>query len=146
MSLMRRPSNHLSGFPRLFEDFFGKDVFNTPFFQESSATVPAVNIRENENDYLLELAAPGMKKEDFHVSLKDRLLTISSESKSENTEEKDNFSRREFSYSSFKRSFTLPESVDQDSIAANYADGLLTLTIPKREESLKDTSKLIEIQ
>lgn len=87
-----------------------------------------------------------MKKEDFHVSLKDHLLTISPESKSENTEEDDNFSRREFSYSSFNRSFTLPESVDQDSIAANYADGLLTLTIPKREEALKDTSKLIEIQ
>ncbi len=146
MSLIRRPNNSLSGFPRLFEDFFGRDVFNSPFFQESSATVPAVNIRDNDENYVLELAAPGMKKEDFHVSLQDRLLTISSESKSENTEEKENFSRKEFSYSSFKRSFTLPESVDQDNISANYTDGLLSLTIPKREEIAKETHKLIEIQ
>ncbi len=80
------------------------------------------------------------------MSLQDRLLTISAESKSENTEEKENFSRKEFSYSSFKRSFTLPESVDQDSIFANYTDGLLSLTIPKREEIAKETHKLIEIQ
>jgi HSP20 family protein len=99
------------------------------------ARVPAVNIAENENEFHIELASPGLKKEDFKINLDKNVLTISAEKKSENVEEGKKFSKREYSYNSFTRSFTLPESADHSKIEADYTDGILKLTVAKKEEA-----------
>jgi HSP20 family protein len=105
-----------------------------------------VNIRENDNSYEVELMAPGMKKEDFNIELDNELLTISAEIKSENnTQEEGKFTRREFSYSSFKRTFTLPETVKEEDINAVYQDGILKISLPKKEEALPKPKRMIEI-
>lgn len=112
-----------------------------------SATVPAINIKETETRFELELAAPGLKKDQFHIEVEQNLLTIASERKEENEEKNSEgtYSRREFSYSSFKRSFTLPETVDSERIEAQYENGVLHVAIPKKEEALPKPKRLIEI-
>jgi HSP20 family protein len=107
--------------------------------------VPAVTIRENEKDYELELAVPGMKKEDFNVEVDNNVLTISAEVNSENAFEEDNFTRKEFSYSSFKRAFTLPETIDEDQIKSSYEDGVLIFELPKKTEALPNPKRKISI-
>lgn len=142
MTLIRR-TNDL--FPSFFDDFVGRDWFNEG---SRGTTLPAVNIRESGDDFTVELAAPGMKKNDFHVELDDQVLTISYEKEMKN-DEKDaegHYTKREFNYSSFERTFTLPKSVAQDKIKGEYKDGVLTLTIPKKEESRNKPSRLIEIK
>lgn len=117
-----------------FDDFLGKDFFNFTPKQFSNST-PAVNVKEDEKQFTLEVAAPGLMKDNFKVELEDNLLTISAEQKSENTErnEKAKFTRKEFSYSTFKRSFTLDEeTVDAENIEAKYENGILNITIPKK--------------
>ena len=104
-----------------------------------------MNIKDNHKSFDLELAVPGYKKEDLKVNVKDNVLTISSEKKHESEEEKKGFTRREFSYSSFTRSFVLPDNVDPDSIKANYHDGLLKLTIAKTKELPEIKGKEIKI-
>jgi HSP20 family protein len=99
------------------------------------ARVPAVNIAETENEFQIELAAPGLKKEDFKINLDKNVLTISAEKKTENVEEGKKFSKREYSYNSFNRSFTLPESADHSKIEADYTDGVLKLIVTKKEEA-----------
>lgn len=116
----------------LFNDLF-ENVVTTPDLRRS--TVPNVNIIENDDNFRLELAAPGLKKEDFKISLDNEMLTISTEKKSENTEKNEKYTRKEFSYSSFLRSFTLPEVVDAEKIKANYENGIMTLELPKKEEA-----------
>lgn len=120
-----------------FDDLFGKDVFdfNPNFFAKPHGTTPAVNVKEDETKFLLEVAAPGLQKENFKVELEDNLLTISAEQKTENTEtdEKTKFTRKEFSYSTFKRSFSLDEeTVDAENIEAKYENGILNISIPKK--------------
>lgn len=116
------------------------DVFNS-FFQDSSlpdrfaAKVPAVNIAETEAGYHIELAAPGLKKEDFKISLEKNVLTIASEKKAESAEDGKTYNRREYSYPAFSRSFTLPELADQSNIEAAYTDGILNVTVAKKEEA-----------
>lgn len=110
---------------RLFEDF-DAEVFRT--------TAPAVNIRETNESYDIEVAAPGLKREDFQLSLDHNLLVISAEVKTENEENKQHYKRREFSYNGFKRSFSLPNSVKAEAIEATYKEGILHLHIPKKEE------------
>lgn len=112
-----------------------------------SATIPAVNIKETETGFELELAAPGLKKDQFSIEVDQNLLTISSERKDENESKnaEGTYSRREFSYSAFKRSFTLPETVDSEKIEAQYEDGVLHIAIPKKEEALPKPKRLIEI-
>jgi HSP20 family protein len=116
----------------LFEDFDKNFIFRN---NEFKGVVPSVNIRENEDNFLLELAAPGMKKEDFNIRLNNNVLTISAENKVENEEKTEKFTRREFAYGTFSRSFTLPKSIDLDKIKADYDKGILALSLPKREES-----------
>jgi len=117
--------------------------FNTTVGQDHRSNVPAVNVHENENGYTLEVAAPGLQKEYFHVHLDGRVLTISAEQKEETKEENGKWTRREFSYISFKRSFTLPENVKADGIEARYENGILSVSVPKAEEV---KPKLIEIK
>ncbi len=116
----------------LFEDFDRNFFFRN---NEFKGLVPAVNIRENEEGFNLELAAPGMKKEDFKIRLNNNVLTISSETKVEKEEKDDKITRREFAYGSFSRSFTLPKSIDIDKIKADYQHGILNLMMPKREDA-----------
>ena len=145
MTLVKRKNN--DWLPSVFDDIFRTDWLN----EKSNASnigmnVPAVNIRDNEDSFTVELAAPGKKKEDFNIELDNDVLTISSEQKQESTsEEKGKFTRREFSYSSFTRSFTLPETADNDKIGANYENGVLTIEIPKREDAKPAPKRLIDI-
>ncbi|QTD37633.1 Hsp20/alpha crystallin family protein [Polaribacter batillariae] len=130
--------------PNVFSDFF-RD-WSTTNFSDTNTTLPAVNIKENENDFIVEVAVPGMDKKDFKIDLDNDVLTISSEKKTENEKTDDNYTRKEYSYMSFRRSFTLPKGVvDSDKIKANYKNGELKITIPKLEEAKPKPAKLIEV-
>lgn len=133
--------------PTLFGDIFndaklfGKNWFEKEFGQ----TFPAVNINESTKEFNLEFAAPGFKKEDFKVNLDENVLTISAEKKVEKSEENKRFTRKEYSYNSFARSFTLPETVNSENIDAKYNDGILKLSIPKKEETKTLPKKEIKV-
>ena len=141
MTLMKRNADV---FPTFFDDFFRKDWFGNEL---STFTQPAVNIIEKDDEYMVELAAPGMKKNDFHVELEEQVLTISYETKEEK-EDKDKegrYAKREFNYSSFSRSFMLPKSIDQEKIKGEYKDGVLKLLIPKKEEAKPKQARKIMV-
>lgn len=122
-------------FNRSIGDFIGSDVVNS---------YPAVNIHETNENYLIELAAPGLSKEDFQIQLEKNQLSVSAKKEATQIEEGTNYTRREFSYANFKRSFTLPETVDSDNINAIYENGVLSLAIPKKAE-VKIVPKTIAI-
>ena len=128
--------------PSLMNDFFKPDWFGG---MDTFTNVPAVNIRENERDFMLELAIPGFKKEDFNIEIDNEVLTISSKNKEEHKTKEEGYTRREFSISSFRRAFTLPEVVDTDKIDAVYEAGVLKVTLPKKEEALPKPKRLVEI-
>ncbi len=107
--------------------------------------MPAVNIREDEKKFVLELAVPGMDKKDLKIDVNEDVLTISSEAKHESEDEKDGYKRKEFSYTSFCRSFQLPENIEKDKIEAGYKDGILSVTLPKFTEEKNRISKTINI-
>lgn len=130
-------------FPSLMNEILKPDWFGG--LENDKNNVPAVNIKENEKDFELELAVPGRKKEDFQIEINENVLTISSVSKIEENIEKDNYTRREFVYSSFKRAFTLPETVDEDNIKANYDNGILKLALPKKVEALPKPKRTIAL-
>ena len=132
-----------------FDDFITKDLFefNRPKFSQSEVTLPSVNVKELESGFEIQVAAPGIKKEDFKINLERNVLTISSESKTENEEKDENgaFTRREFNYSSFSRSFTLPEMAESEKIEAAYEDGILKIMVPKKEVTMQNV-KTIEVK
>ena len=130
--------------PSVFDDFFNKDLLNDFFTAERNT--PAVNVSEEKDKYKIEVAAPGLKKKDFNVNLEDNILTISSEKQDENEENEKNYMRKEFYYSSFSRSFTLPDNVKAEDIKASHSDGVLTIEVPKKEESKAKPSRQIEIK
>ena len=121
--------------PFTLSDFFNEDFL--PSFTRNTGSLPAVNIREDERAFYLELAVPGMDKKDLRIEVKDDLLTISAEQKEDKHQDLEGYKRREFSYSSFCRSFYLPEDVNGDRIGATYRDGILSVEIPKLEEEKK---------
>lgn len=134
--------------PSLIDRFFDTELFDwaNRHFSATNTTMPSVNILETEDQFEVEVAAPGLKKSDFKVQLDRDVLTISSEKRDEKEEkEGERFTRREFSYQSFSRSFTLPNSADSDKIKATYTDGILKVVIPKREEAKPKPAKQIEI-
>lgn len=148
MKLIKR-NNYQPSFPSFFDDIFTKDLFGMDRDFAPFKTTPAVNIKENEESFKIEVAAPGLNKEDFNVELDQNILTISFEQKDEKEEkdEKEKFTRREFSYTSFKRSFTIPENVvNAEEINAQYNDGILSLTLPKKEEAKVKAKRLIDIK
>lgn len=126
-------------FPSLFDDFFRPFNFWDPNFLPHTLTVPAVNIDENKEQYDLSLAAPGMKKSDFTINVENNMLTISCEKEEKSEKKQKNGYRNEFNYSSFSRSFALPDEVIKDKIDARYEDGVLKLSLPKKEEAKKLT-------
>ncbi|MDD4923111.1 MAG: Hsp20/alpha crystallin family protein [Bacteroidales bacterium] len=132
-------------FPVLSDSFFRENFLN----DSDWASSPAVNIAENKDGFRIEVAAPGLDKEDFNISVDKRVLVISSE-KETTTESKDEkeekYYRKEFNYSSFKRSFSLPEYADTDRIKATHANGVLNVSIPKREEAKEKPSRVIAIE
>ncbi|RIA09682.1 HSP20 family protein [Flavobacteriaceae bacterium MAR_2010_72] len=142
----RNNISSLPSFSSWFDNFF-ENSLGTEFLSNfnTGITLPAVNIKETNEDYVLELAIPGMKKSDFSIDVDNKILSISSEVKLENEQKEDNYTRREFGYSSFKRTFTLPDSVESDKVKATYKDGILMVTIPKREEAKQKPPKRIEI-
>jgi len=147
MSIIKR--NEFFPGLNLFDDFFSRDVWNWNQNNNSSTntTIPLVNIKETNEHFEVEMAAPGMSRNDFKVELDGNVLTITSEKQEENEEkEGERFTRREFSYQSFRRSFQLPkEVVDADKIEAKYENGVLRLVIPKKEEARPKPPKMIKI-
>ena len=131
-------------FPALMNEIFRPDWFGGT--ENSRSSLPAVNIKENEKDFELELFVPGRVKDDFKIEIDDTVLSISAEIKEESTEVKENFTRKEFSISSFKRAFTLPETVATDKIEATYEGGILKFNIPKKEEALPKPKRMIELK
>jgi len=131
-------------FPSLIDDFINTDWnLKVPSF---SSTVPAVNIKELDSQFEFELAVPGMKKDEFEIEVEDGVLSISSTQEEEQVNEKGKFTRREFSYSSFRRSFTLPDSVNPTKIDATYKEGVLLVLLPKHKEAQPQPKKLIKIR
>ena len=122
------------------------DLFINQDWNHISATVPAANIIEADDHFDIELAAPGKKKSDFTIELDEGVLTISSETETKSSEKESSFTRKEFGYSSFKRSFNIPETVSADKISANYKEGILTVSLPKKAEALPQPKKLISIK
>ncbi|UKJ06271.1 Hsp20/alpha crystallin family protein [Solitalea lacus] len=129
-----RNIERVNPFAPMFNDFL-ESMFNNNTMPDTSFKTPAVNVVENADGYAIELAVPGLKKDDFNIDLEKNTLTVSVEKENESKEEGKNYHRREFSYTSFKRSFNLPETVDVEKIGAEYKDGVLSLTIPKKEEA-----------
>ena len=146
----QNPKGFISNFDNLFDSFFNNNLSNfvgSDYFLSN----PSTNIKETEEGYEIELAAPGLEKEDFKLNLDKDILTI--EAKRENKSEKINeseettekFVRREFNFTSFKRSFTLPETVNAENIGAKYENGILNITLPKKEEAKPLPAKNIQI-
>lgn len=132
--------------------FLRNDFFRTPRlfdldedFFDSDTSAPPANIRETDKEYKLDLSVPGMKRDDFDVDVENGVLTISSEKEEERNEDDKNFHRREFSYNSFSRTFTLPDNVDENNIGAKYDNGMLQVTIPKTETSISKPKKQIKV-
>ena len=134
--------NRANYFPFGFENAM-RPKFET--FVNSQNQFPAVNIKENEDSFEILLAAPGLKKEDFSIEIDENILKISSEFKQNEEVKDEKFSRREFNFSSFKRAFTLPETVNEDKIEASYVNGILQLVLPKKEEALPKEKRSIQI-
>ncbi len=144
MSLVRFSNQ----FPSLFDRFFENDMFDwsNRNFSTTNTTLPSVNIKEDSNGFNVEMAAPGLTKKDFKIELNNNVLSISSEMKMENeTKDDEQFTKREFSYQSFSRSFSLPATVENEKITAKYENGILKILIPKREEAKPKPVKQIKI-
>ena len=150
MNLIKRNTDNW--LPSIFDDMFKTDWMDNgngnSGMNRIGTSVPAVNISESEDAFTLEVAAPGKTKKDFNLELDNGVLTISSEDKREE-EKRDNngrFTRREFSYSSFKRAFSLPETVESEKISAEYKNGVLMINLPKREDAKVQPKKMIDIK
>lgn len=147
MTLLKRSNTYL---PTFWDNFFSRDLsdWGNSNFSSTDTTLPAVNVKETDDAFEIEVAAPGMSKNDFRINMENNMLTISSEKQEEKKEEeKGRFTRREFSYQSFQRSFTVPESVvDGEKITAKYCEGILCISLPKREEVKPKPAREISIQ
>jgi len=135
--------------PSLFDRFFNNDFesWNRDNFSKTNTTLPSLNIKENKDFFFVEVAAPGFEKSDFKIELNNDLLTVSSEKKLNNeVKEGERITKQEFSYQSFSRSFTLPELVDEEKISAKYENGILAISIPKKEAAKPKSPKLIDIK
>jgi HSP20 family protein len=124
--------NRWSGFT---DEFFGNTLSDNFFNRYTKISVPAVNIAENKEDFRIEIAAPGLEKADFRINLENNILAISSEKENKEKEKEDNYMCKEFNYTSFCRTFSLPETAQSDKIVASHKNGILYITIPKKEEA-----------
>lgn len=147
MTLIKRSNSLFPSVPSFFDDFLTRDVFERSNTNNGyGSSLPAVNIKEDDNNFEVEVAVPGLKREDFNIELEKDVLTISSENKTKSETDESNFMRREFRYSSFKRTFSLPENkVNGDKVNAKYTDGVLHVTLPKKEEAKPKPVRTIKI-
>lgn len=129
----------------LFTDFFENDRFFDNFQKDWVNRIPSVNITENSKEFKIEFGAPGLKKEDFKVDIDKNTLTVSSEKEEKKKEENERFTKQEFNYSSFSRSFMLPDSVKTDDVKAKYEDGILKIHLTKKEDSKNNERKQIQV-
>lgn len=130
-----------SWLPEVFNDFFYNN--NMP---KTNATAPAINVLEDETEYTVELAAPGLRKEDFDISINnDGDLVIKMEKKNEVKDEKAHYLRREFAYSKYEQTLILPDDVDKDKVGARMSDGVLNITLPKLNKSVQEVARQIEV-
>lgn len=151
MALLKTNGNRTL-FPALVDDFFNTDVFFTPRLIDVNGglnglieNIPSANITETNDAYKIQVAAPGLEKKDFKIEVENGLLSVSAEKQTEEKEEKENYSRREFSYNSFSRTFSLPENSVSDKLEAKYDKGILSLTLPKKEITLTKPKKEIKV-
>ncbi len=145
MSLIKRTVWPSLGSGSLLSDFLDNDrFFDSDWLRNQS--MPAVNIKETDNDFEIEVAAPGLSKKDFNVTAENGVLTISSEKKEEIEKKEKNYTRKEFSYSAFSRSFTLPENAREEDIKAAYTDGILKLNVGKKVVTPATPKKAIEVK
>ena len=145
MTLIKRSDWPLLMNGNLLSDFFDNDrFFDSAWLKKQS--VPAVNVKETDKNFEIEVAAPGLTKKDFKISVDNGVLTISSEKKEEKEQKESGYSRKEFSYSSFSRSFSLPENVNEDDVKANYENGLLKMSVAKKVIAQPKAKKAIEVK
>ena len=135
-----------SYFPAYWDDFFNDRFFNQLNSTNCKGHSPAVNISEDDKGYTIEVAAPGITRKAFNLEIESDVLTISTEKEESKEENKQNFLRREFNYQTLKRSFQLPETIDQEQIKASHDAGILTLTLPKKEEVVQKVPRQIEVK
>ena len=133
-------------YPSFLDDFFGRDFYPVPYQSNGFKSLPAVNITESDNGYTIEVAAPGLAKKDFKIDLDKTSLAIASVREDKQEESNDRYTRREFRYTNFSRSFTLPETVDSDKISATHKDGILYVNIPKLDEAQEKPARQIAIK
>ena len=145
LTKFKRPANvgFSPRFNSFFDDFFTKDL--TTFRNNFLQTSPSVNIADHGDRFEIEVAAPGMKKSDFNLELDNDMLTIRAEMKNENEVQEETYMKREFSYGSFQRSFHLPDYVSGEKIEAKYKDGILVVTLPKKEEAVAQPAREIKV-
>jgi HSP20 family protein len=153
MSLLLKKTN--GGFPTLFSDWLNPAMLTSDFIDLDSESpfsalrlginVPSANVKETAKEYLVELAAPGLERKDFKVEIADHTLNISSEKREERKEEKNGYSRKEYSYDSFSRAFSLPDNVIEAKIDAKYQNGILRIVLPKKEVSVTKASREIAV-
>ncbi|MCD4792600.1 MAG: Hsp20/alpha crystallin family protein [Bacteroidales bacterium] len=144
MTIVKRNINS-PYFPDWLEDFFSGEVFN-PLIKSRVSSVPMVNVFENDNSFRIEVAVPGMNKEDIKINIDNDIIKISAELESELENENEKCTKREYSYNSFSRSFTLPESADTEKIDAKSVDGVLKITIKKKQEDIVKPPRKIDIK
>lgn len=143
MTLIKRKE---SAVPSMFSDFFNTDFWNDDFFSTPvTKWIPATNIKETKDSFNLEVAVPGMKKEDFQVQVDDNMLTIEANKEEEKKDENERYMRREFRSTSFSRSFSLPRHVATDKVDARYENGVLKIVLPKKEEAKQHGSKEVKV-
>ena len=133
-------------FSNWLDDIFNRDLpslFTSNF--NTGITLPKVNIKETSDAFVVEMAVPGLKKSDLHIDIDHQIVSISAEKKEENEQKEENYTRREFGYSSFKRTFALPESVNAEKINASYNEGILSILLPKKEEAKQKPARSIKI-
>ncbi len=143
MTLIRRVNNNYPVFQNWLEDFIG--TVDNSINNRTRSTVPAVNIAETDNSFEIAFAAPGLTKSDFTIHLENDVLTVKSEKENDQNGSNSNFTRKEFNFSTFQRSFTLPDMADSEHIKAEYQNGILNIEIPKKEEAKAKPAREIEI-
>jgi HSP20 family protein len=131
--------------PASADDFFRTNILSDFFDSEAHFSSPAVNVMENSDNFKIEVAAPGLDKEDFKINLNNNVLSISSEKENQKEDKEGSFVRKEFNYCSFTRGFSLPDSIDSEKISATHKNGILTIQIPKREEAKVKPAREIAI-
>lgn len=150
MATQLKKKEREGGLPSFFSDFFDFDKFFespfTPVPDGWTSQVPRANIKERDQEFDIEIAAPGMEKDDFEVKVENGVLSVRAEKEDTSEEEGERFTRKEYSYNSFSRSFPLPDSVKAEEVDANYDNGVLTIKVPKKEEAQKKEKKQIEVK